>query len=62
VAGLIDIDDFEDCLELSDPEVAEAIAESRAEYRAGRSRPAEELLRELEAEGDGERKAEATVR
>jgi hypothetical protein len=55
VAALMDIDEFEDYLELHDPEVTKAISESREEYLAGKSRPAEELLRELEEEEERER-------
>ena len=61
VAALINIDEFEDYLELQDPEVKEVIAESRDEYLAGKSRPAEELLRELEQEEEQERQPERTV-
>jgi prevent-host-death family protein len=58
VAALMDIDEFEDYLELHDPEVTKAIAESRKEYLAGKSRPAAELLRELEEEEERGRQAE----
>ena len=61
VAALMDVDEFEDYLELHDPEVNQAIAESREEYLAGKSRPAEELLRDLEEEEAREREAEETV-
>jgi prevent-host-death family protein len=59
VAALMDIDEFEDYLELQDPEVNAIIAESREEYLAGKSRAADELLRELEEEE--EREAGKTV-
>jgi PHD/YefM family antitoxin component YafN of YafNO toxin-antitoxin module len=50
LAGLMDIDEFEDYLELHDPNVREHIRKSTEEYRAGKSRrPAEELSRELHA-------------
>ena len=49
VAGLMDIDEFEDYLELHDPKVRAHIAKSRQEFLAGKSRPAEELLKELRA-------------
>ena len=62
VAVLMAIDEFEDYLELHDPEVNEAIAESREEYLAGKSRPAEELLRELEKEEERERQPETSLR
>jgi prevent-host-death family protein len=47
VAGLMDIDEFEDYLELQHPKVKRDIAASARDYRAGRSRPAGELLAEL---------------
>jgi hypothetical protein len=53
VAGLMDIDAFEDYLELQDPEVRAIIAEGRREYRAGKSRPARALLRTLQARPRG---------
>ncbi len=49
VAGVMDIDEFEDYLELQDPKVREDIRKSNAQYLAGKSRPAEELSRELHA-------------
>ena len=58
MAGLMDIDEFEDYLEIQDPKVRAIIARGREEYLAGKSRPAEELLRELQ---DG-RGAKATRR
>jgi hypothetical protein len=54
VAGTMDIDEFEDYLELQDPKVREQIRKSNDEYLAGKSRPAEELLQELR---DAERKS-----
>ncbi len=62
VAALIDIDEFEDYLELNDPDVIRAIEESREEHLVGKSRPAEELLRELEEEEERERQAESAAR
>ena len=53
VAGLMDIDAFEDYLELQDPKVRALIAEGRREYLAGKSRPARELLRSLPARPRG---------
>lgn len=47
IAGLMDIDEFEDYLELQNPTVREHIRASNEEYLAGKSRPAEEFLREL---------------
>lgn len=54
VAALMDVDEFEDYLELQDPEVNRSIEESRKEYLAGKSRPAEGLLAELRAEEEKE--------
>jgi hypothetical protein len=53
VAGLMDIDAFEDHLELQDPKVRAIIAEGRREYRSGQSRPARDLLRALQARPRG---------
>lgn len=49
----MDIDEFEDYLELQDPKVRAIIAKGRQEYLAGRSRPARDLLRELEQRKKG---------
>ena len=48
VAAIMDIDEFEDYLELQDPKVRAIIKKGHQEYLAGKSRPAEELLRELQ--------------
>src|SRR2546430_17483886 len=48
IAGLMDIDEFEDYLELQDPKVQTHIRTSNEEYRAGKSRPVSELLTELQ--------------
>ena len=47
IAGLMDIDEFEDYLELQNPKVHASIRASTAEYLAGKSRPAGDLLAEL---------------
>ena len=47
IAGIMDIDEFEDYLELRDPKIREHIRTSTEEYFAGKSRPAEKLLAEL---------------
>ena len=57
IAGLMDIDEFEDYLELRDPKVREHIRKSYQEYLAGKGRPAEELLAELR----GERRTRGTT-
>jgi len=53
IAGLMDIDEFEDYLELQDPTVREHIRKSNEEYRAGKSRPAEEFLMEIQGGRQG---------
>jgi PHD/YefM family antitoxin component YafN of YafNO toxin-antitoxin module len=55
VAVVMDIDEFEDYLELQDPEVRKIIAESNRDYLAGRFRPADEFFKELEEEERTER-------
>jgi prevent-host-death family protein len=52
VAALVDIDEFEDYLELHDPDMTRVIAASHQDYLAGRTRPAEEFLAELQADAD----------
>ncbi|MBI2371290.1 MAG: type II toxin-antitoxin system Phd/YefM family antitoxin [Deltaproteobacteria bacterium] len=47
VAAILDIDEFEDYLELQDPKVREHIRKSNEEYLAGKGRPAEGFLAEL---------------
>ena len=49
LAALMDVDEFEDYLELQDPKVRAIIRRGTEEYRAGKSRPARELLEELRA-------------
>jgi len=49
VAAIMDIDEFEDYAELHDPVIQREIEASRKEYKAGKGRPARELLAELEA-------------
>ena len=48
IAGMMDIDEFEDYLELQDPKAQRDIRKSTEEFRAGNSRPAREFLAELE--------------
>ena len=52
LAGLMDIDEFEDYLELQDPKVRAHIAKSRQELLAGKSQLAAELLKELKARAE----------
>ena len=47
IAGVMDIDEFEDYLELRDPRVRQHIRKSYQEYRAGKGRLIEEFLAEL---------------
>ena len=47
VIGIMDADEMEDYLELQDPKVKRQIELSNADIRAGRTRPAEELLAEF---------------
>ncbi len=51
IVGIMDVDEFEDYLEVRDSKVRAFIAKGRQEYLAGKSRPAEELLRELQERG-----------
>jgi prevent-host-death family protein len=53
VVGIMDIDEFEDYLELNDPKARRAIEKSNEDIRAGRTRPARELLAELRARKKG---------
>ena len=59
VAGIMDIDEFEDYLELQNPKVRGHIRRSYQEYLAGKGRPAEQLLAELKA---GSKKAKRARR
>ena len=47
VAGLMDIDEFEDFLESRDPKIKKQIVKSYQEYKAGKIRPVGLLLKEL---------------
>ena len=51
LAGVMDIDEFEDYLELRDPRVRAAIAKSRQEHRSGKNRPARSFLVQLLGSG-----------
>ncbi|SRR6266496_388020 len=50
LAAVMDIDEFEDYLEVNDPRVRKEIELSSEDFRQGRFRPAEELLEELRRE------------
>jgi prevent-host-death family protein len=47
VAGIMDIDEFEDYLELRDVGVKKRIRKSYDEYRKGKARSARDFLREI---------------
>lgn len=48
VAGIMDIDEFEDYLEAKNPQAQRTIAKSNTDIHAGRTRPARDLLAELD--------------
>ncbi len=50
LAAVMDIDEFEDYLELNDPKVQRDIVQSTKEFREGKGRPTREFLAELEEE------------
>ncbi|HME35487.1 MAG TPA: type II toxin-antitoxin system Phd/YefM family antitoxin [Candidatus Sulfotelmatobacter sp.] len=56
VAGIMNVDDMEDYLELQDPALKEQIAQSNAEYRRGEAREVSEFLAELQSEAAKKRK------
>src|SRR3989441_3773122 len=47
VVGILDADELEDYLELRDPKIRAQIQKSNKDIKAGRTRPAEELLAEF---------------
>ena len=47
IAGMMDADELEDYLELQDPELKKQIKEGYKEYRRGKMKPLEEVIREL---------------
>ena len=49
IVAIMDIDEFEDYLELNDPKAQRDIRKCTEEFRAGKSRPASEFLAELQA-------------
>jgi len=50
VAAIMDIDEFEDYLDMHNPKIKKEIAESMAEYKAGKYTNTRELLNELKKE------------
>lgn len=51
VIGIMDADELEDYLEQRDSRVGTAIRQSNADVKAGRTRPAEELLKQNRSDG-----------
>jgi hypothetical protein len=49
IIGIMDADEMEDYLELRDPKVRAQIRQSNLDINAGRTRPAEDLFKELKA-------------
>ncbi|MFC1751658.1 type II toxin-antitoxin system Phd/YefM family antitoxin [Patescibacteria group bacterium] len=47
VAGIMDIDEFEDYLDINDPKTKKQIKKSYSEYKAGEAKPASRLSGEL---------------
>lgn len=50
IAGIMDIDDMEDWLELQNPEIQKQIAKGHDEYQQGNTRSARDFLAELQQE------------
>jgi archaeosine-15-forming tRNA-guanine transglycosylase len=48
IVGIMGADELEDYLELQDPRVREHIRKSHEDFLAGKSRPADQLLAEIE--------------
>ncbi len=51
VAGLMDIDELEDYLELQNPKIRRIIKEGYEEYKKGLARPWDEVLAEVKKKG-----------
>ena len=49
VIGIMDIDEFEDYLELQDPTLKKRIRQSFSEYKKGKAKPARDFLSQLRA-------------
>jgi len=49
VAGIMDIDEFEDYLELHNARIQKEVINSAGEYKKGNFRPARELLRDIKS-------------
>ncbi len=62
IVGVMDIDEFEDYLELKDPKARKDIRKSTEEDRAGKSRPAHELVAAVRRESAKRGKRRSTRR
>ena len=62
IAGMMDIDDFEDYLELRDTNLKKQIAEGRAAYGRGEVRDAREFLSEIKADLQRRKKGRSAKR
>lgn len=56
IAGIMDIADMEDWLELQDPKMQKQIGDGYREYQQGKARPARDFLAELEQEASTRKK------
>lgn len=56
VAGIMNVDDFEDYLELQDPALKNQIKKSHQEYRRGKARSASKFLTELRRSATGSKR------
>ena len=56
IAGIMDIAEMEDWLELQDPKLHKQIEEGYKEYQQGRARPARDFLAELQPEAGARKK------
>jgi len=57
IAGIMDIDELEDYLDLQDPGLKLQIKEGYQEYLAGKTRPLDDLLAELQKKAKKRKKA-----
>ena len=59
VVAMLDVDEYEDYMELQDPEIKKQIAEGYAAYKRGEIRPARDLINELKAELSKKKKSKS---
>ena len=59
VAGMMDIDELEDYLEMQDPGLKKQIAEGYAAYKRGDTQPARDFITELKSEMSQKKKRKA---